>query len=126
MAFSIHLQQIKTLATSMDLVPANETSSIEVVEIDAQSLTIQAPSATIAPGVLVSFGLTLEIDGETLAFSATGKVLSSTKVPENQASRTKIHLSQYNQDFWAKLLSAAEKDQSRVDRILSAMTGGES
>lgn len=123
MPYAVQLQDIKTLDSSVDLLPMKDSGSFEVIEIDAQSLTIQAPPTAIAPGVLVSINAKLLIDGETIPFSATGKVISIAKTAQNNSKHIKIQLRQYDQDAWSKLVGAAADDQDRVDKLLSAMTG---
>jgi hypothetical protein len=99
--------------------PQSSDYRFELLEIDNQFLTLDAPRTFCLPGHRVFLGLSMH--GES-HFTATSKVLTVEPISDGRA-RVQISLIQYDDKSWRKILTKILSVQENIELQLKNIKG---
>jgi hypothetical protein len=122
-SFSIDSNHFQSLDIAVSLQrytsPQSSDHRFELLEVDNQVLTLDAPHLFCMPGHRVFLGLNMQ--GEE-HFTATSKVLTVEPISSGRA-RVQIILIQYDDKSWKRILASVFSVQERITTQLKNIKG---
>jgi hypothetical protein len=99
--------------------PQSSDYHFELLEVDNQFLTLDAPNSFCMPGHRVFLGLSMPGEAH---FTATSKVLTVEPISHDRV-RVQISLIQYDDKSWKKILNTVSSVQEKITAQLRNIKG---